>query len=410
MASISREQKTKDGRRYYLISVSRGHGKTPYRKRWYRPDGWSDNAVKTRLGRVAGEFEQDCIDGKVLNRAQSREQAAQAAAEAAKLLTVQQYAEAVFLPEKTITVSENTRTSYTSMLQHHVFPTLGAVLLEDVNPAMCRKLLLDFQKDHAHASVVKLYVIMCGLFDAAFQDDMIPVSPMLKVKRPKPRADEEQPEESEKAYSAQELADIYKKLNAAPLKWQAYIRLMAYTGLRRGECCGVQWQDIDFKAKEITIRHNIQYTVKAGVFDKRPKNGKVRTVDIDDDVIDVLRRWRTEQSCTAVSRWVFTQKGSTEVMFPQSPNRFFNKFAKENNIDGFHPHKLRHTSVSISLQGGADLASVSARAGHSDPSITARIYAHSNKDGIRRAGQVAREAVKLAAMEAVKQAEQKQMA
>ncbi len=39
-------------------------------------------------------------------------------------------------------------------------------------------------------------------------------------------------------------------------------------------------------------------------------------------------------------------------------------------------HGLRHSHASILLHEGADIPAVSARLGHSDPSITLSIYAH----------------------------------
>ena len=91
MASISKEKRTADGRRYYIITVSRGRGISPFRTRWYRPDGWADSSVKRRLENVAAEFEQECRNGNVLSRAEQKakaeEEKAKAAAEAAAAKT-----------------------------------------------------------------------------------------------------------------------------------------------------------------------------------------------------------------------------------------------------------------------------------------------------------------------------------
>ena len=45
MASY-RKMKTKDGREFYEISVSRGRGKSRLTRRWYPPDGWSKRAIE----------------------------------------------------------------------------------------------------------------------------------------------------------------------------------------------------------------------------------------------------------------------------------------------------------------------------------------------------------------------------
>lgn len=388
---------TKAGKKFYQISVSRGYGKAPYKTRWYIPDGWSKRTIERELKKVSAEFERACAAGEVMNREQVKQKAAEEAAEAAKIKTVKQYGDGVFMPTKEATISENTRVSYRNFLNKHIYPAIGDVLLPDVSTVMCRKLLTDYQKaGYSHAAAVKLYVVMSLLFDMAFQDDAIPISPMLKVKRPVPRDNEAPQEESEKAFTVSELSYILSCVEQESLKWKTYIHVMADTGLRRGECCGLQWADIDFHSGEITVRHNLQYTAAAGVYDKRPKNKKVRVVDVGPDALALLRRLREDQASTCISKWVFTQDGSAEPMFPQSPNHYFQKFAKKFHVDGFHPHKLRHTSASVALTHGADVVSVSERLGHSDTAVTLRMYAHANQESIRRAGQVARDALKRA--------------
>ena len=135
----------------------------------------------------------------------------------------------------------------------------------DISAAMISKLLLDFQKNgHSHASAVKLYSILNGIFQMAFLDDTIKANPMLKVKRPTPRKGETAQDESDKAYTVQQLAYILQCLENKSLKWQTYINLVADTGIRRGEACGLEWSDIDWAKGTITIRRNAQYTPTAG--------------------------------------------------------------------------------------------------------------------------------------------------
>ena len=394
MASIKLSE-TKDGRRFFQICVSRGYGKSPYKTRWYWPDGWSKRTAEREAAKQAAAFELACKNGEVLNRAQEREKAAQEAAEAAKLKTVRQYADGVFMPTKEATFSENARSSYRMFLDKHIFPVLGDVLLTEVTPAMISKLLVDFQRaGYAHATAVKLYNILNGVFEMAFLDDSIPMNPMLKVKRPAPRKGEQPKEESDKAYTVQELGYILSCAAQEPLQWQTYISLVADTGLRRGELCGLQWGDIDFRAGTVTVRRNLQYTPAAGVYETSPKNGKVRVVDVGADVLDLLRQLRAKQAESCISRWCFTQEGTGEPMHPQSPTRYFKKFGERYGVKDFHPHKLRHSSASIAITSGADVVSVSERLGHSDTAVTLRMYAHANEESIRRAGQIVRDALK----------------
>ena len=179
-----------------------------------------------------------------------------------------------------------------------------------------------------------------------------------------------------------------------PLKWQAYINLAADTGARRGELCGLQWSDIDWKSGAVTIRRNLQYTARAGIYETSPKNKKTRSVDIGPETLALLRKLRDEQAASCISKWCFTQDGTPDPIHPTSPTRYFKKFGEKYGIEDFHPHKLRHTSASIAITNGADVVSVSERLGHSDTAVTLRMYAHANEESIRRAGQTVRDALK----------------
>ena len=194
--------------------------------------------------------------------------------------------------------------------------------------------------------------------------------------------------------TVEQLQYVLECVNQEPLKWQTYVNLMADTGIRRGEAGGLQWHDIDFKENTITIKRNLQYTAAAGVYVTSPKNGKSRVVDVGPEVIDLLRKLRIAQMESGISKYVFTREGSTEPMHPQTPTRYFRRFGQRYNIPNFHPHLLRHTSASILITNDADVVSTSARLGHSDPSVTLRMYAHANDESIRRAGQIGRDAIK----------------
>ena len=128
-----------------------------------KPAGTGRTAER-EAAKQAAAFELACQNGEVLNRAQEREKAAQEAAEAAKLKTVRQYADGVFMPTKEATFSE-----------------------------------------------------------IAFLDDRIHLNPLRKVRRPAPRKDEQPKEEGDKALTVKELAHVLSCAAHEPLKWRAYI-------------------------------------------------------------------------------------------------------------------------------------------------------------------------------------------
>ena len=101
--------------------------------------------------------------------------------------------------------------------------------------------------------------------------DVVPVNPMDKVERPKPRKGEIKDKDVE-AYTIDEVQRIFNALEHEPLKWRTLMRLLIDTGIRRGECCGLQWKDIDSQARTITIRGNLCYTPQKGIYLDTPKS------------------------------------------------------------------------------------------------------------------------------------------
>lgn len=389
MASI-KEKLDKNGNVVYQVQASNGRGRRVWRT--FRPEPtWSKRTVQRELQRFAADLESQLEDGEVLTREETVRKAAAEAVEAAKIKTLRQYAEAVYLPEKAGSVAEKTRTSYAQLLQQHVYPVLGDVPLPEITAAMLKALLTGLPEHFAFASRVKAYAVLHGLFKAAVMDDTLDVNPMDKVPRPKQSKDAALPTEH-KAFTAEETRYILHCLEGEPLKWRAFILLLIDTGCRRGEACGLQWQAVNLDAGTITIERNLQYTTAKGVYETLPKNGRTRVVDISPDVANLLRELRRTQPVTV--RWVFTQEDSPEPMHPDTPTRYFQRFGKRYGIEHFHPHKLRHTSASLAITHGADVVSVAARLGHSDSSTTLRMYAHANEESIRRVGQTVRDALR----------------
>ena len=286
----TKEKFTKDGKRYFKISVSRGYGKTPFTKSWYPLETWCEKTVQRELAKAAAQFEQDCKNGNVENRAMKKEKARQEELERAKLKTFKDYALSVFMPMKEQSITENTRSSYQSYLDLHINPFIGKYQLAEITPAMINKLLLDFQKTHSHASTVKLYNIINGVFDMAFMDYSIQMNPMQRVKRPKQSKDEQQTPECEKALTIEQLKTVLECVKKEPLQWQAYITLSADLGCRRGELCGLQWNDIDFINQKVTLNRTLNYTQNKGAYIGLPKNGKIRTIDIGFESLNLLNK------------------------------------------------------------------------------------------------------------------------
>lgn len=382
---------TKAGKKLYEISVSRGYGKSPYTKRWYVPDGWSQKSIDRKLKKVAAAFEQDCKAGKVLTKKEQQALVEQERRAAEQIPTLKKYAETIFMPSIAIRCSENTRASYQSQLSNHIYPVLGEIKLPNIRSADISAFLLDLQTNGmATGSVIKVYTILHSLFASAYKNEYLEKNPMDKVDRPKANKSTVTAGSVE-YFTCEELQYILQCLQQEPLVWQAYIALLIDSGMRKGEASGLKWEDVDFSATTVTVKRNLQYTSTKGVYLDTPKSGKQRTIDVSHEVIALLQELHKQNPA---SDYIFCVKNSSTPMHPQSPTKYMKRFGQKYKVTHFHPHKLRHSFASIAILNGADIASVSQKLGHSDAAITLKVYTHTNEEGIKRASDIFREALK----------------
>ncbi len=423
----------KEGQRYYEIRVRRGKGLPTLSTVWYVPDGWSKRTIDRELAKVSAEFEQKAKNGEIISRKEQKEQISLAAAEAAKIRTFKQYAEQVYMPALKVTAAKHTIDNFERNLELHIYPRIGEMKITEITTADITALLLAEQasgkikakpatsKSRKHkkpatqkqsseqskalsiSSVTKLYCILNLIFKKAYLEETIMKNPMDKVTKPKATKAEGKKEESVEFYTADELVRIMDLIEQEPLQWRTYIRLLIDTGCRRGEACGIRWCDVDFDENCITFAHTLSYTSEEGIYLDTPKNRKSRKVYIDPQITELLKELKKAKKVKKLDNtgFVFTQSPESPLpMHPDSPTRYFKKFGDRNSLEKFHPHKLRHSFVSVALTSGADPVSVSQKVGHSDVAVTLRVYSHASAESQKRANDLFRSALIKKAQEA----------
>lgn len=180
------------------------------------------------------------------------------------------------------------------------------------------------------------------------------------------------------------------------------IYLCIYGGMRAGELNGLEWSDVDFDNNTLRICQASQYIPGQGTFTKSTKNeSSERIISLPNTVIAVLRQyklWQNGVKSDLGNLWVdsdriFTKRNG-EPIFPQTLGKQFSKFIKRHNdkvlndntipdndkhkylLDTVNFHGLRHTCASLLIGEGIDVATVSKRLGHAEPSTTLKIYTH----------------------------------
>lgn len=168
------------------------------------------------------------------------------------------------------------------------------------------------------------------------------------------------------------------------------ILLAYYAGLRRGEICGLRWNDIDFNKHSITIRTAVGVSTINGVDDytKDPKNkASIRTFPMLPQIEQALRERKA--LINPKDNWFVIGK-EDKFMRPQQYNRLFAEFVERYNlVDAYGnkvmPHGLRHNMATVGIRAGMDIASLSLMLGHASRAMTLDTYGDANADALNLA-------------------------
>lgn len=267
-------------------------------------------------------------------------------------------------------LAATTRHRIDGIIGTHIEPHFAGVQLRALRPTTVQAWVAKMTCDGSSpASVRKNVNVLSGALKAAVADRRLASNPCEGVKLPRVPASEM------RALTHDQVAD----LAAAAGDWSTAVLVLAYTGVRFGELCALKVKDVDILRRQLSVRASLT-EVNGHHVRSEPKSRKPRMVPMVRLVRDVLA-----DHCAG--------KGSDELVFvgPRTGRPLRRGQVRRGWFDdavvsaglpaGFHPHELRHTAVSLALEAGMSLMQVSRIAGHDDPSITARVYAHWIDDG-----------------------------
>ena len=237
--------------------------------------------------------------------------------------------------------------------------------------------------------------LISSILAQATRDRLVPFNVADKnyMKAPKP-------EHIEAAFlDDEQVRHVLELLDNEPIKWKTAMYLLIFSGMRRGELLGLEWDDIDFDNRVIHIKRTSQYVHGMGIITKSPKNEtSFRTIKLSEFMFDILREYHNYwvklrkdlldlwkpfieitlpdgSKRTVRNERLFIKDDSTP-MNPDSITDWTRKFVIRNRLPHFTPHSLRHTHATLLIAEGVSIPTVSRRLGHSSIATTSKIYVH----------------------------------
>jgi integrase len=221
---------------------------------------------------------------------------------------------------------------------------------------------------------------LCTVLNHAKEDKLITENPASKMSRFYKQAPVVH--EEIRPLTREEVPLFLKSvLDNAPEHYPLFLCAI-HTGLRSGELVGLQWGDVDFNGKFLTVRR----AVKRGRV-TRTKTDKVRRVDLSDALLSALSELKRKQKerwlakgKSEIPEWVFCGRDGGFLQIHNVKNRHFFRCLEK--------AKLRRTFASLLIEASEPLAYVKEQLGHGSIKITVDVYGHlvpgANRQAVNR--------------------------
>ena len=275
------------------------------------------------------------------------------------------------------TCKESTLSDYEDILKNHVLPVFKNHEITKITKGQIKDFLLEkLNKGYAVSTVTHIKNVVSGVLNKAVDNEIIAGNPVhslgknfLKVKDKREHID---------PLTAKELKKLLDTAQAhCPEDYPLFL-LLARTGMRIGEPLALQWGDIDFAGRFITVKQALS---RGRV--ETPKSGKIRRVDMSLQLKEALTAYKLKAKKKGFAlglgdapAYVFTNRLGLFIDVNNWRRRIFNKALEKAGLRKIRIHDLRHTYATLRLAKGDNVGDVANQLGHHSPKLTWDIYYH----------------------------------
>ncbi|MDQ6725149.1 MAG: site-specific integrase [Actinomycetota bacterium] len=277
--------------------------------------------------------------------------------------------------------------TYESLIRCHVVPTLGPVKVQALTALHLDRLyarlrteggVLEAGKPLSARTVRIVHTILRRALADAERQGIVPRN-MADLASPPSNKSAKAPEAE--IWTTEELRGFLAQIGDHQLHPLVY--LAGYTGMRRGELCGLRWSDVDFDTDRISVRQQAQNMKGEIIFSELKTDNARRSIALDGQTVAVLRSHRKTQAEWRLavgpgwqdSGLVFTQVDGSPFD-PSAITKTFHTLVERSGLPGVTLHGLRHSHAAHLLMAGVPALTVSKRLGHSSVIFTQDRYGH----------------------------------
>lgn len=256
-------------------------------------------------------------------------------------------------------VKESTFRQTLELYNRHVEKSIGSINVKKLTTFKLQKFINQIS---SHVAKNKINTYLKNIFDMLQKMAVIKINPMALVVVPK-KVDEKiiVDQEETKILSYEEERILLEVIKGS----QCYhaVKFILYTGLRKGECIGLQWKHIDLEKMQINIKQQFNYHTNQ-ITTTKSKAGN-RTIPLLPEALEVLKEINSKSNNP--DDFVFT-----------GINRITQQLVYYSGKLDFkvNPHMLRHTFASRCYFTGLDPKIIQSILGHENMDTTLNTYTH----------------------------------
>jgi len=277
--------------------------------------------------------------------------------------------------EARLKIKRSSRHMYQSALKNHLLPAFGKKRLDEISKADVKQLVYDmFGRGLARNSVLKNIACLSSVLSDAIESEIITENPCRNIRIPKPES--EKPKRIAKPFTWAEREHFEAICKKHYPDLYPIVICGFRSGSRIGEMLALQWGDVDFFNRLITIQRNMTLW---GV--SRPKTAdSERQVRMTAQLVDILKTQRKKAKADKLKKgwgdipeWVFYTKEGAHCRYSYIQKRWL-KAVEKAGLLGRNLHDMRHSYATLRLSNGDSLTEVSKEMGHSSTNVTYKVY------------------------------------
>jgi integrase len=303
----------------------------------------------------------------------------------AKKITVSQY-----LTRWVDSVGQSVRIAtqirYTQVVQQHIEPVVGHILLAKLAPLDVQRLYTDrLDAGLSPTTVALIHNVLHKALKQAVRWGLLTRNVTEAVDPPREATPEYVTWNQEQASAFLVVADS----DELAALW----RLAPLTGMRRGELLGLKWEDVDLQRRVLSVKRTLSRGTRGAYTFGVPKTAHGRrSIALPQSAVDALQKHRIRQLESRLKVGAAYQEQDLvfadtlgEPLHPGTLAYRFKRLQKQAGVPPIRIHDLRHTSATLMLANGEHPKIVQERLGHADVSMTLNRYSHVTMDMQRAA-------------------------